>query len=52
MMRNPEANGYMAALSRFISKLGKHGMPFYMLLQKMDDFQWDEQAKAAFTELK
>jgi hypothetical protein len=42
----------MAALSRFISKLGKHGMPFYKLLHKTDGFQWDEQATTAFIELK
>jgi hypothetical protein len=42
----------MAALSRFISKLGKHGMPFYNLLRKPDDFQWDDQVAAAFIKLK
>jgi hypothetical protein len=42
----------MAALSRFISKLGEHDMPFYKLLHKMDDFHWDDQAMAAFIELK
>jgi hypothetical protein len=30
--------GMMAALSRFISKLDEHGMPFYKLLQKADGF--------------
>jgi hypothetical protein len=30
--------GMMAALSRFISKLGEWGMPFYKLLRKADDF--------------
>jgi hypothetical protein len=34
--------GMMATLSWFISKLGKHGMPFYKLLRKADGFQWDE----------
>jgi hypothetical protein len=42
----------MAALSRFISKLGECGMPFYRLLRKADGFQWDNQAAAAFIELK
>jgi hypothetical protein len=43
----------MAALSRFISKLGERGMPFYKLLRKTDGFQWDDQAAAAaFVELK
>jgi hypothetical protein len=31
--------GMMAALSRFISKLGEWGMPFYKLLRKADGFQ-------------
>jgi hypothetical protein len=30
--------GIMAALNRFISKLGEHGMPFYRLLCKADSF--------------
>jgi hypothetical protein len=30
--------GKMAALSRFISKLGECGMPFYKLLHKADGF--------------
>jgi hypothetical protein len=42
----------MAALSRFISKLGEYGMSFYKLLRKADGFQWDEQATTAFIELK
>jgi hypothetical protein len=42
----------MVALSRFISKLGERGMPFYRLLHKADGFQWDDQAAAAFVELK
>jgi hypothetical protein len=42
----------MATLSRFISKLGERGMPFYKLLQKADRFQWDEQAATTFIELK
>jgi hypothetical protein len=44
--------GMMAALNRFISKLGEHGMPFYMLLHKVDGFQWGDQAAATFVELK
>jgi hypothetical protein len=27
-------------------------MPFYKLLQKAEEFQWDDQAAAAFIELK
>jgi hypothetical protein len=32
--------GIMAALSQFISTLGKCGMMFYKLLCKADGFQW------------
>jgi hypothetical protein len=42
----------MAALNRFISKLGERGMSFYKLLRKTDGFQWDDQATVAFVELK
>jgi hypothetical protein len=42
----------MAALSRFISKLDKRGMPFYKLLRKTDGFQWDDQAATTFDQLK
>jgi hypothetical protein len=44
--------GMMAALSRFISKLGERGMPFYRLLLKADGFQWDDQVAVVFVELK
>jgi hypothetical protein len=42
----------MTTLNRFISKLGECGIPFYKLVQKADEFQWDDQAVAAFIELK
>jgi hypothetical protein len=42
----------MAALIRFMSKLGERGMSFYKLLCKADGFQWDNQVAAAFVELK
>jgi hypothetical protein len=41
-----------AALSRFISKLGECGMPFYKLLCKANRFQWDDQDAIAFVQLK
>jgi hypothetical protein len=34
--------GMMTTLSRFISKLGERGMPFYRLLCKADSFKWDD----------
>jgi hypothetical protein len=34
----------MAALSRFISRLGEKGLPLYNLLKKVDKFQWTSEA--------
>jgi hypothetical protein len=34
----------MAALNRFISRLGKRGLPFFKLLKLHDKFQWAEEA--------
>jgi ribonuclease HI len=42
----------MATLSRFISRLGKKGLPFYKLLKKVDKFQWTAQAQEALETLK
>jgi hypothetical protein len=44
--------GYMAALSRFIPRLGEKGMPFYKLLKKVDKFQWTTEAQEALEALK
>jgi hypothetical protein len=44
--------GYMAALSRFISRLGEKGLPFYKLLKKVDKFQWTSEAQEALDALK
>jgi hypothetical protein len=37
--------GCMAALNRFISRLGKRGLPFFKLLKRQDKFQWTEEAE-------
>jgi hypothetical protein len=42
----------MAALSRFISRLGDRGLPFFKLLRKSDKFEWNDDASKAFQELK
>jgi ribonuclease HI len=42
----------MAALSRFISRLGERGMSFYKLLKKVDKFQWTIEAQEALEALK
>jgi hypothetical protein len=39
----------MAALSRFISRLGEKGLPFFKLLKASKKFVWSEGADAAFT---
>jgi hypothetical protein len=44
--------GMMAALGRFISKLGEKGLPFFQLLKKADKFLWDDEAQQAFEALK
>jgi hypothetical protein len=42
----------MAALNRFISRLGERGLPFFKLLKRQDKFQWTEEAKWALQNLK
>jgi hypothetical protein len=44
--------GCMAALSRFISRLGEKGMPFYKLLKKVNKFQWTTEEQEALEALK
>ena len=44
--------GYLAALSRFIARLGERGLPLYKLLKKSDTFVWTEEAQVALDRLK
>ena len=44
--------GCLAALSRFISRLGEKALPLYRLMKKSDKFEWTDEADAAFAELK
>ena len=44
--------GYMAALRRFISKLGERGLPLFKLLKKTSRFDWIPEAEQAFRDLK
>ena len=44
--------GRVAALSRFISKLGEKALPFYQLMKKSDKFEWTQEAQDAFDHLK
>ena len=42
----------MAALSRFISRLGEKAMPLYRLLKKSEKFTWTPEAEVTLEELK
>jgi len=44
--------GCLAALSRFVSRLGERGLPLYKLLKKSDSFHWTEEAQKALDGLK
>jgi hypothetical protein len=45
--------GCVAALSRFVARLGEKVLPFYTLMKKSDDkFEWTEEADATFAQLK
>jgi hypothetical protein len=45
--------GRVAALSRFIARLGEKALPFYALMKKSDKkFEWTEEADKAFAQLK
>jgi dsDNA-binding SOS-regulon protein len=45
--------GHVAALSRFVARLGEKALPFYALMKKSDDkFKWTEEADTAFAQLK
>ena len=44
--------GCLAALSRFISRLGKKGLPLYRLLRKSERFSWTPEAGEALDRLK
>jgi hypothetical protein len=44
--------GCLAALSRFISRLGKKGLPLYRLLKKHERFSWTTEAQEALDKLK
>jgi hypothetical protein len=44
--------GCLAALSRFISRLGEKGLPLYHLLRKAECFTWTPEAEEALRNLK
>jgi ribonuclease HI len=47
-----KVTGCMAALNRFISRLGERGLPFFKLLKCQDKFQWTEEAERTLQDLK
>jgi hypothetical protein len=44
--------GCLAALSRFISRLGEKGLPLYRLLKKHEQFSWTVEAQEALDKVK
>jgi dsDNA-binding SOS-regulon protein len=42
----------MAALNRFISKLGERGLPFFKLLKHQEKFMWTQEADQTLAQLK
>ena len=42
----------MAALSRFISRLGEKALPLYRLLRRIKHFEWTDAATAGLEEIK
>src|ERR1044071_8893744 len=42
----------LAALSRYISRLGEKSLPLYQLMKKSPNFVWTDEAQVAFEELK
>ena len=44
--------GYLAALSRFISRLGERGLPLYRLLKKANRFEWTPEGQEALDVVK
>src|SRR4051812_8986276 len=47
-----QLTGRIAALRRFISRMGEKALPFYQLLRKADKFEWTPEANDAFEDLK
>jgi hypothetical protein len=49
---NQKLTGFMAALNRFISRLGERRIPFFKLLKLHDKFKWTEEANQTLQDLK
>ena len=44
--------GCVAALSRFISRLGEKALPLYRLLRRIEHFEWTDSTMAGLNEIK
>ena len=44
--------GRIAALSRFLSRLGEKALPLYQMMKKTDHFVWSDAVNQAFEDLK
>ena len=44
--------GCVAALGRFISRLGERALPFFKIMKHTGTFEWTPEADTAFEELK
>jgi hypothetical protein len=47
-----KVTGCLAALSRFISRLGEKALPLYRILKKSEHFSWALEAEEALSKLK
>ncbi|KAK1649076.1 hypothetical protein QYE76_066881 [Lolium multiflorum] len=47
-----QLTGRVAALSRFVARLGEKALPFYALIKQGEKFEWNEEADRAFEDLK
>ena len=47
-----QLTGRVAALSRFVARLGEKTLPFYALIKQGENFEWNEEADKAFEHLK
>jgi hypothetical protein len=47
-----QLTGCVAAVSRFISRLGEKALPLYKLMKKSDEFVWTDEADAVLKDLK
>src|SRR6266699_5614768 len=47
-----QLTGRVAALSRFVARLGEKALPFYAIIKQGKKFEWTEEADRAFEHLK